>query len=1610
MSKKKQVKDFYAVLDDIRKRHKTEAAKGTEFEQLTQMFLEHDSTYSDFFTKVTPWSTWSKKDDSDTGIDLVAEEPNGTLWAIQCKFWKSDASLDFQEISTFLAKAASLKMKMMLVYTGSSFSTHATKVLMKSDVRLVFADEMAASSIDWSGYPDKLKRSKPKDLRPHQVAALKNVRTGFKTSDRGRLVMACGTGKTLTALHIAEKEAGKAKTILYAVPSISLVMQSMREWSNNKNIPHRYLLVCSDPSTRDDASPLELPIPPTTDVRILGKELSQKSDRMTVVFSTYHSLPVVQKAMGNRKFDLIFADEAHRTTGTSQKTADADDKGDDSFFTMIHNIPAKKRLYMTATERLYSEAIRESVDRVVVSMDDEKIYGKRFHLLSFKEAVEKKLLTDFKVKVEMLPEEVVSKWAQQQMAEGSELNMSEDTRLAAVWDAIARPEKDKDALQRVIVFSNTIKKSQEFSGIERTKGGKFNLIVDIYNNIKHTGFNVSTRHIDGKSKALDRRQDIRWLANSHEEPNTCRILSNARCLSEGVDVPALDGIVFLESRKSKIDVVQSVGRVMRRAPKKDTGYVILPVALPAGKPYHESLNDGETFKVVWDVLRALRSHDESFAVEINKLILEHPNEHEQDGSDDSTSITNRLEVQGPPDLTAKFFGKLKSALVREVGDVNYYDSYGKEIGKAANTIEKRISASVKNCPKTKNVVNSFNKSLRKVVSESIGEKETIQVISQHMVLSRVFDRLFDGKFRTGNPVASEFEKVVQKLNMPDITSDLEEFYLQVDEEMDQVSTRQGRQAFIKKIYGNFFAAVDKKGAEKHGVVYTPIECIDFIIHSVEALLKSNFNKGLKTPGIKILEPFAGTGTFITRLLESGLIDKTLEQKYHEDISANELILLAHYVATTNIETTYKSLVGDKYHPFPGMAYTDTLNINPLHLTKPEKSRRQSKVNVDLPELDKRVKKQMGLKIDVIIGNPPYSAGQKSFDDENPNITYPEIDERIEATYGKYVTGKSKEKLRDSYIRSIRWMSDRISDCGVIGIITNGSFMRSESTSGMRAALVEEFDEIWCLDLRGNQRTKGEESKKEGGKIFGSGSRAPVAITFLVKKPKPKSGKKTPAKVYYKDIGDYLNTSAKITKLADWKSIEGIDDWDELAPDRHNDWLDQRNDDFYDYVPISNKDVKAGKTTYGIFKEYAMGVNSARDVWVYNSSVKNLKNNMQLHIDYYNKMNPKKIKIDPKKGKWDNSLTKKRIKHGNQKYNFSKIRKGAYRPFFKQNLYYDHVFNFTQTRVSSFLPTTSSRNKIICLSMSGPFSVLITDASPDMHFVATNQCFPIKIFDGDSDKSNILDSTLIDFKNHYKNNNIVKDDIFYYVYAMLHHPGYRIKFKNALTRDLPHIPMAPDFKKFTDAGKKLALLHIGYESCKRYSIKPKFKPSDKFTKLMWGRKYTVENGHQKSIIDKTVVKLDGKILYEKLPKTKYEVNGRSPLGWVLDRYQITQDDDSGIINNPCTGIDICAIIERAIYVATESDKIIREFPNEFEPINWKPKKQGLDAFTNMPKSNIKNAGKNDIGVRFHSISSASCPKCNNIAKGRKQIEKRFGYRKVNGKIKPQSWCVNCRRRK
>lgn len=1566
---------FDDVLRHIRGESTSTKDLGDRFERIILDVLRRDRHYKNRFDRVWMWRDWAResgiKDKTgtgqDLGIDIVARERvGGELCAVQCKCNADDTVLDTKPVNSFIAAGVSYRMKNYILACTGPINKAALAKLRGAHCQIMTQDDLRYR-FDWDAYPRKIAPPPPKRLKPYQKRAVSDVVSGFAGSDRGKLIMACGTGKTLVSLHAAERLAGKGGVVLYLVPSISLILQSMREWSDNANMPHYYMAVCSDTTVRntEQGTLTELEAPASTDPKALGERVARmRDDALNVIFSTYHSVEVVEKAMAGRRLDLVLCDEAHRTTGV-------DGHGSESYYTRVHydrNIKAARRLYMTATPRIYTDAVKgkaEQQQKVVISMDDD-LYGPVFHSLSFYDAVHKyNVLCDFKVRVAVMDGDTLDELVQKaQAGDDAMVPLDEKTLMASVWHALEHPGADdsKGLLQRAIMFCDMINSSKIVAGKEINykkdiredaellekakqidKQRSFKKIVAHIKKVTKTKSRSTVRvdHVDGGDSAQERRSRLEWLKKSSDEPDTCRILSNARCLSEGVDVPALDGVVFMNPRKSVVDVVQAVGRVMRKSPGKEFGYVILPVAIPAGVDIDEAMRSNDYFKVVWQVLNALRSHDPQLASEINKLVLtESPSDSE---------VTNRIIIRHAYGhglrqaelLEPKMISGIASRLVQKVGDINYYDKYGKRLGEAALTIEARIRNKITASPNQKAEIKKLHLGLHQIIGDSVTFDETILVLAQHIVLAKVFDKLFSGEFTARNPIARVFESVATKIGLEEELRDLGDFYDDIERELGGIETREARQNFIKKIYGNFLESADKKGAERHGIVYTPIEVIDFIIQSIDALLQRHFGLCFNDRPVKVLDPFTGTGTFLTRLLESGLITDNLYKKYRHDLFANELILLAYYIATVNIETTYSSLRrGSKYVPFAGISYTDTLGINPLYREGSEYRQEQSKIDEMFKAAHERIKIQRNSHVHVIMGNPPYSAGQSNYNDENQNISYPDLDSRIKATYLKRTKAQRKASLYDSYIRALRWASDRIGWSGIIALITNAGFLRSAPGAGIRASLADEFNEIWCFDLRGNQRTQGDVSKREGGKIFGSGSRAAVAITFLVKNPQKKG-----CKIYYHDIGDYLSTEQKLNRIKGAKSIDRIEGWVTIKPDSHYDWLNQRGTDFDKYVCMGNKRLMFSNDKITIFKLYSGGVATSRDAWAYNSSIAELETNMKRHIKYCNSQDLVNPTIDPKQGKWGRGLSEK-IKKFMPKYNPDNIRTALYRPFFKQHLYFDptRVFNNEIYQIPKIFPMKNSKNLLICLPYKfiGELSVLATNTTPDLHVIAANQCFPLYIYVNGKSTDNITDQILRAYREYYTNNRITKLDIFYYIYGLLHHTKYKEKFASNLSRELPRIPMAPNFVGFRDAGKKLCELHINFETCPRYSLSnPHFHPS-KFLKLSFGRR---KDPTGKNIRDKTIIRVDGVVLFDNIPDTTYRVNGRTPLEWVVDRYKVTTDKGSGIVNDPCTGTDIIAIIERAVYVGVESERIIKTLPDEFEPSgDWKPSGGGLGEFT------------------------------------------------------------------
>ena len=1571
---------FQETLDHIRSIADSQAQKGRLFERLMKVYFRLDPIYGERFTKVWLWSEWAAAradfDGMDTGIDLVAEERDGGHCAIQCKCYAPGTRIAKPDLDSFIAASAREPFTARIVVdTGDGWGPNAVKTItaLKPACAVIRFGDLASRPFEWPdlvrGKPEDLAlRSEPFSLRPHQRAAFDAVTKGFQEHDRGKLIMACGSGKTFTALRIAEAAAGVGGRVLYLVPSISLLSQSMREWATQRALAHRYLGICSDTRAGrndEDASLQELEIPVTTDPQAISLALSKvRGDAMTVVFCTYHSLPIVEQAQGDGAppFDLILCDEAHRTTGVERP-------GDrTSPFVLVHDgqrIRAAKRLYMTATPRLYTEGAKSkaaSHEVEVFSMDDPATYGPELHRLPFSRAVEQGLLSDYKVVVLAMSEQHVDAALQAHLVTGgSEINITDAAKIVGCWRALQNPENRRRGTQpirpltRAIAFTNTIAASKRLAGHWDDIIG--HAIEGLSPEERGSAFRCSTEHVDGQHHALERKARIEWLKGDAE--GTCRILSNARCLSEGIDVPALDAVLFMSPKNSQVDIVQAVGRAMRKARGKEYGYIVLPIAVPAGVSAAAALDDNERFAAVWSVLRALRSHDDRFDAEINKIDLNNTptsriifsgggvGDDEGMGGGPNMDDLPFAPIDLPP-------GAIFAKIVEKCGDRKYWETWAKDVADIFTRLVQRIDnlLTATGNEALREWFDAFHEELKASINDAVSRDNAVEMMAQHILTRPVFEALFEHyDFAAANPVAQALDALRRdfgEFGLENEVRDLERFYASVRLRARGLDNSAARQRVLMELYEKFFATALKKDADRLGIVYTPVEVVDFTLCSADHALREAFGLRLSDAGVHVLDPFTGTGIFLVRLLQSALIGEgDLERKYRRELHANELVLLAYYIAAIHIEEAFHGRRGAEadHQPFNGIVLTDTFNLHTDRTGFPKDW---------LPDNSERVERQQNLPIQVIVGNPPWSAAQRSSADDNPNVDYPEMEQRIADTYAVRSNATLKNSLYDTYKMAIRWASDRIGEQGVVAFVSNGSYIDGNVDSGIRACLVEEFSTIYVLNLRGNQRTQGERSRREGGKIFGQGSRSPVAITVLVRNP---NAAHDGCRILYRDIGDYLKREEKLRLLREAGSIAGIDDWREIAPNQHHDWIDQRSEDFQRLYPLGTKDVKAGKGEDAVFRLFSNGYKTGRDAYLYNFSFDACAENARLAAnDYMRAMQVAEehpqyrmdniVRNHSSNMHWDPQLEGNLQRRKSVSFTVEKVNKVQYRPFVKQYCYVEHVFVQRKAQVDSIFPMPDGENRAICVPGVGstkPFSALVVDSMPDLHFVAFGQCFPRYRYQAPNDAQgrllgleddlerfdNITDATLRQFRTHYQDSSITKDAVFDYVYGLLHAPGYRERFANDLNKTLPRIPLAQGFHAFAQAGRQLMALHLGYETCAEHPLELTFTgggaPKPEHFRIGKQRMRFADAAKSELIINDHI-----RLTSIPAEAHQYEVNGRTPLEWLIDRYRITQDTHSGIVNDPNAWFDqpqdLIATFRRIVHLSVATARIVAQLPS------------------------------------------------------------------------------------
>jgi predicted helicase len=1618
--------NFQQILAKYRFEAASETDKGRRFERLMVNFLRTYQVYDQKFRNVWQWSEFpyhAQLGDKDIGVDLVAETDEGDWWAVQCKCYAAGTSIRKSQVDTFLGTSgrrfrdqdgnlASFSHRLW-ISTTNQWSPEAENALSGQTIpcsRLGLSD-LEIAAVDWDlldqGKSGEDARKPRHELRDHQRDALEKCTAALKDANRCKLISACGSGKTLTALRIAESLTGGQGLVVFLAPSIALIGQTLREWSEQASKPIHAVCVCSDPQVSrggkdqdlDSTRVEDLALPASTDPVKIAGELERAEtihpDRLHVILSTYQSINRVTDALKRlgKAADLIICDEAHRTTGATLPGAT-----DESHFVKVHNdgfIKAKKRLYMTATPRIYGPGAKQRAEEASIalcSMDDESMYGREAYHLGFGEAVYRKLLSDYQVLVlTVRPNALPEHFKDESMRDIREIDADDLTKLYGCLNALSKDmifegghllEIDPGHMRRAVAFCQTIAKSKAIAEVFNVLGkvnggglpdGRSELLLDAESN-----------HVDGGMGASLRDGKMAWLKAELDGEKRCRILTNVRCLSEGVDVPDLDAVMFLSAKNSAIEVVQSVGRVMRRAEGKKFGYIIIPVVIPTHVKQENVpaiLNDHVRFRVVWTVLNALKSHDDRFDAVVNRInlndrmptgggaVLIGGIARRRDEDDGSSRDAPERALLRSADLLSSLRDEdlylYKAFYARLVARVGSRDDMPRWAGKVADKFEvatERIAEFIQMNGPHKEEFFRFLKGLQQTLNPSVDHRKAIEMLAQHLVSKPIFEALFeDGSFVRSNPVSLSLDAMINALEDQGLDKNMfvhDYEYKNIISYISGLDNDVARQSTIIDIYDKLFKQVIPGEVKKLGITYTPIEVVDFINHSVAEVLRREFGRDISDEGVHIIDPFTGTGTFVTRLIQSRLLGDSLERKYRSELHANEIVLLAYYIASVNIESAFHDAMGEgsPYLPFGGICLTDTFQLY-------EPRKRELLTMYRSNENIERMNEQKRAPIMVILGNPPYSAGKRSGNDNARKQRYPWLDKRVADTYAVRSNSGLKKSLYDTYVKAFRWASDRIDHDagGVVAFVSNAGWLDSNAMDGMRKCLAEEFSKVYVFNLRGNQRTNDELSKREGGKIFGSGSRTSVAITVLVKKP----GHQGLAEIRHHGVGDYLTRERKLAIVAESRGIYSPAlTWERITPNEAGDWLNQRSQEFEDLIQLGDKNDKGNPKTF--FKpHYSLGLASNRDTWCYNSSEKALETNIRNTIDFYNEQMMDAyhrsqtgkvtenvhdaVNNDSTRISWARGLRKNLSKNVSLHFESSNIVASLYRPFFKQHLYFDRSLNENVYQLHKLFPTPKHKNLIICVSGVGvkkEFSALVSNIIPDLEILGKSQCFPRYYYQKtDATKNPTPDPDIDGYARHDAINEFIlkdcqakygpetsKDDIFYYIYGVLHSEDYRTAFSAELKKMLPRLPLvekAADFQAFSKAGLALADLHLGYETVKPHAgaaITGDDEGDFTVKEMLFANKGKKDG--KTAIIYNHAIRIDG------IPLEAYDyvVNGRSAIEWLLDRYQVRINKDSGIKNDPNDWARengqpryILDLLLRIITVSLETMRIVKGLP-------------------------------------------------------------------------------------
>ena len=850
----------------------------------------------------------------------------------------------------------------------------------------------------------------------------------------------------------------------------------------------------------------------------------------------------------------------------------------------------------------------------------------------------------------------------------------------------------------------------------------------------------------------------------------------------------------------------------------------------------------------------------------------------------------------------------------------------------ANKLKELIEQRHETDPAFKKAFTDFYEICRTSINPELSQDAVEEMLIQHILTERIFRTVFNrSDFTSRNIIAVEIEKVSAALMRYAMSRDvflepLDRFYTAIEQAATLCQDFSQKQHFLNTFYEKFFQGFSEDVADTHGIVYTPQPIVDFMVNSVEQILKTEFDRSLSDTGVHIIDPFVGTGNFIVRLMQD-IRATTLEEKYRHELHCNEVMLLPYYIASLNIEQEYFQRTG-KYLPFDGIALADTFELL-----------EQQQTEFFTQENTERVERQKAADMFVVIGNPPYNMGQVNENDNNKNRKYKAMDARITETYAKDSKATLRNKLHDPYVKAFSWASKRIGEEGIVAFVTNNGFLEGVAFDGMRKHLAQDFDAIYILDLGGNVRKN---PKLSGTTHNVFGIQVGVSINLFIKRSEARTDPKS-AEIFYAHVDEFWRKDEKYNYLNSKGHYQNIE-WQQITPDSRHTWLTEGlHAEFDTFLPMGSKEAKNTKGGETIFNLYSLGVATNRDILAYSFNLELLQEQVRTFTEIYNTTVDRKRRHNPKapvesfidttdpRIKWTRQVKASLKKLQPSTYEESHFRTGLYRPFCQKYLYFDNFWNEERYQQYRIFPTpeTETENRVICVpSMGGRanFWCYLTNVIPNLTITSIdgNQCFPFYTYDedGTNRQENITDWVLTEFRTHYGDETITKWDIFYYNYALLHHPAYREKYQMNLKRDLPHIPFAEDFWGFANAGAALADLHLNYESAPKYDelkyIETPGMPID----------WRVEKMRLSK--DKTQLKYNDFLMLDGIPVEvfDYRLGTRSTLEWVVDQYRVKVDKWSGIVNDPNRADQpqyIVDLIGRVITVSLRTVKIVEGLP-------------------------------------------------------------------------------------